>query len=324
MGVLARLVVLFPLALSIVGIVLSSLCLFAGHTEDFLEDYDIIRLNTSKIGQDVIPWDELDLGNIVDNLKRDVGDDIRDKWDDLKDGAGDKLDELQDDAKDKANDLTNDVIEQVADRLGISDWYSIHVMSACHGSWEPNATDPSPSLNITNCQDTTPNNPLNLTEMLDKELAVGDLGINLADINWPPEIQEKIDLINDLLLAIFIVYVVGMGFCGLAVLGCIGSLILASSRLLVLFNFVLSGLGALALTIGSIVVTIVGTKGISELNKVAKEVSVHASRGKNFLIISWVAAACMIAAAIFWTTRFCVLCVQKRRDKKMAGRKGSY
>jgi hypothetical protein len=105
----------------------------------------------------VIPWDELDLGNIVDNLKRDIGDDIRDKWDDVKDDAKDKLGELQDDATDKANELTNDVIEQVADRLGISDWYSIHVMSACHGSWEPNATDPSPSLNITNCQDTTPN-----------------------------------------------------------------------------------------------------------------------------------------------------------------------
>jgi heme/copper-type cytochrome/quinol oxidase subunit 2 len=165
---------------------------------------------------------------------------------------------------------------------------------------------------------------LNLTEMLDQELSIGDLGISLADIDWPPEIQEKIDLINDLLLAIFIVYVVGMGFCGLAVLACIGSLILASSRLLVLINFILAGLGALALTIGSVIVTVVGTKGISELNKVAKEANVHASRGKNFLIISWVAAGCMIFAAVFWTTRFCVLCVQKRRDKKMVDRKGSY
>lgn len=180
MGVLARLVVLFPLALSIVGIVLSSLCLFAGHNEGFLENYDIVRvshsrlsvyqglqselthlqLNTSKIGQDVIPWDELDLGNIVDNLKRDLADDLRDKLDDAKDDAKDKLGELGDDARDKANDLSNDVIDQVADRLGISDWYSIHVMSACHGSWEPNATDPSPSLNVTNCQDTTPNSKL--------------------------------------------------------------------------------------------------------------------------------------------------------------------
>jgi hypothetical protein len=44
MAVMARLLVLLPLALSIVGIVLSALCLFAGHTEGFMEDYDIARV----------------------------------------------------------------------------------------------------------------------------------------------------------------------------------------------------------------------------------------------------------------------------------------
>ena len=36
---------LLPLALSIVGIVLSSLCLFAGRDRDFMEDYDIVRVS---------------------------------------------------------------------------------------------------------------------------------------------------------------------------------------------------------------------------------------------------------------------------------------
>lgn len=44
MGILARLLILLPLALSIVGIVLSSLCLFAGRDEGFLENYDIVRV----------------------------------------------------------------------------------------------------------------------------------------------------------------------------------------------------------------------------------------------------------------------------------------
>lgn len=160
--------------------------------------------------------------------------------------------------------------------------------------------------------------------MLDKELELGDLGINLSDINWPSEIQDKLDLINDLLLAIFIVYVIGMGFCGLAVLGCIGSLIFASSRAMVLINFILSFLGALALTVGSIVVTVAGTKGIDEFNNVANDVGVSASRGKEFLIISWVASGCMIFAAAFWTFRFCVLCAQRRKDRKVVAHKGDY
>lgn len=107
----------------------------------------------------MIPWDDLDLGNIVDevsgNLKRQI-DDIKDNLGDLEDDVKDNLGDLEDDIKNKTNNITNEVAEQLADRLGISDWYSIHIMSACHGNWEPNATDSSPSLNVTDCSNTTP------------------------------------------------------------------------------------------------------------------------------------------------------------------------
>lgn len=321
MAILARLILLLPLALSIVGIVLSSLCLFSGRDEGFMEDYAIARLNTSMIGQNVIPFDdnEEDSADTQDSDDSDGG-----FFDDIKDDVKDKFDDVKDDAQDKINDISNDIADRLADELGISDWYSIHIMSACEGEFEPNATDSSPSLNVTNCSESTPTYRMNLTEILNKQLEAGPMNINLADLNWPPEIQEKLDIINDLLLGLFIVYVLGMGFSGLAILGTVASMILASSRLLTLFNFVLSALAAISITAGSIIVTVAGVKGVDELNKVAEDFGVHAERGRNFLIISWVAAGCMIAAAVFWTTRFCMLCVERRREKRAVARKEGY
>ena len=44
MALLTRLLVLIPLVLSIVGMVLSALSLFAGHKQGFMEDYAIARV----------------------------------------------------------------------------------------------------------------------------------------------------------------------------------------------------------------------------------------------------------------------------------------
>jgi len=45
-----KLTVLFPLALSIVGFVLTILSLFAGHQKGYMEDYDIIRVRSKQTG----------------------------------------------------------------------------------------------------------------------------------------------------------------------------------------------------------------------------------------------------------------------------------
>ena len=67
----------------------------------------------------------------------------------------DKFDDVKDSAKDELNDLVGDAADDVANALGISDWYSIHVMNACEGDFKPNATASSTSLNITNCTETS-------------------------------------------------------------------------------------------------------------------------------------------------------------------------
>lgn len=76
------------------------------------------------------------------------------------DRISDKWDEVKDDVKEGINDITGSIADELADTLGISEWYSIHVMEACEGQYKPNATNPSAGLNVTNCTDSSPGRKL--------------------------------------------------------------------------------------------------------------------------------------------------------------------
>lgn len=157
--------------------------------------------------------------------------------------------------------------------------------------------------------------------MIDRELSVGPFELNLADLGWDERIQDKIDILNDALLGLFILYVLGMGFSGIAILGCIAAIFLAESKLIVLVNFATSTLATLSLIIASILVTVAVTKGVNEINDVAEEIGVHVEMGTKFLIITWVAAGVMIAPMVFWAVRFCVM---RRHTKRVRPSKEAY
>ena len=67
------------------------------------------------------------------------------------DGLGDKADDLKDDVTDKVNDALNDAADKLADELGISQWYSFHVMNVCQGDFASNVTVSGAWYNTTNC-----------------------------------------------------------------------------------------------------------------------------------------------------------------------------
>lgn len=73
-------------------------------------------------------------------------------WDDIQDG----LDDIEQQISDQLNDITNDIADQLAHELGISQWYSLHIMNACEGNFAPNATSPGAWYNTTNCTAQSP------------------------------------------------------------------------------------------------------------------------------------------------------------------------
>ncbi|KAM0277146.1 hypothetical protein ACHAQH_006041 [Verticillium albo-atrum] len=289
-----RLTVILPFLLSVAAFVISFLLLFAGHKEGFMEDYSLVRLNTSTLGYDV--------------LSRATG------GDEDRDGIGGFIDNLSDGVTEFINNLGNDIADHLSEELGISQWYSIHLMTMCSGDFTPNATDPDAGHNVTSCTKQKPANRVNLTEILDHELEIGPLSLSLADINWPSAIQDQIDMVNNALLAVFILYTLAIGFSGLAMIGAVVAFFLDPRRKLAsLVNFILTLLAAILLLAGSIAIMIGGRKGAKELNKVGETVGLSAEAGESFVALSWAAFAVMAAAVIYWVAMFCMGRVQKRR-----------
>ncbi|KAF7547806.1 hypothetical protein G7046_g8886 [Stylonectria norvegica] len=307
----SRFFIFLPLVLSLTAFILTILSLFAGHKEGFMEDYAIARLNTSMLGHNM-----LDTNSSSDASTNDDDDDgllgkVKDKWH-----------KVEDDIKHEINDITGDIADQLAETLGISEWYSLHLMDACEGNFKPNATSHGAGLNTTNCTSSDPNYHFNLTEILNHELGVGPFSLNLADINWPDDIQDSVDTLNDALLGLFIVYVLGVGFSGLAIIACIAGFFLTHRKSVVWINMAVATLAAICITIGSIIATVAATKGVNKINDLGDDVGISASVGKKFLAITWVSAGVMIVAMLYWTAHLCL----ERREKKRQwrARKGSY
>lgn len=125
-------------------------------------------------------------------------------------------------------------------------------------------------------------------------------------------------MLNDALLALFVVYVLGMGFSGLSMLLNLGAFLLPGKAGLLLLNLVVGSLSALACTIGSIIVTVAGSKGVQQINDKGARVGISAERGTKFYVLSWVATGFMLSVAIFWLVQFLAL----RRGKKAGLRHG--
>lgn len=68
-------------------------------------------------------------------------------WSQIESGLG----EIGDEITDELNDIRNDLADRLAQELGISQWYSLHVMTACEGNFAPNATSAGAWYNTTNC-----------------------------------------------------------------------------------------------------------------------------------------------------------------------------
>lgn len=289
---LLRLSVLIPWALCTVSFILSFLLLFAGHKEGFLEEYALIRFNTSTLGYDLVP----------------TSDETEDRG-----GIGGLIDDIQDGAADLLNDIGNNIADRLADELGISQWYSVHLMTLCRGEFEPNATDPSPDHNVTSCTKSSPDNRVNLTELIDSELQAGPLHISLAEINWPSQVDDAISTVNDVLLAIFILYCLAIGFSGLAMITALAAGVLDPRRRAVkLVNTILVFLAFIVLLAASIGVTVGGKIAEDKIDEFGDDIGISAERGMGFLAFTWAAFGTITVALIYWLAIFCV----DRREKK--------
>ncbi|KAI0007998.1 hypothetical protein F4779DRAFT_589021 [Xylariaceae sp. FL0662B] len=306
-GIFRPVLVVLPLLLSIVGFVLAMLALFAGTgpRQQALEEYHLIAINMSNFGHDLVPSQTSSAPQPTATDDGGFGlDDIQDSLNDIGNEISDQL-----------GDIADDFADKIAEELGISQWYSVHVMTVCQGDFAPNATTPDAWYNTTTCTAQAPGVHFNLTDMLYREIELGPLDINPADIPIPEKIQQTVDFVNNFLLTTFVFYVLASGFTGLSVLSCIVALTLKRRSMgtgTAIVNVFLAAMAVLTLAIGSAIATGVSKKGVAEINDAGDEVGISAIEGTKLMTISWVAFAVMFATLLFWSLACCFPCWRRR------------
>ncbi|KAF2753226.1 hypothetical protein EJ05DRAFT_445273 [Pseudovirgaria hyperparasitica] len=289
---------LVPVICSLVAFILSFLCLFAGNKPGFMEDYSLITINTSTIGQGYV--DEL--------LTSDSDNPLADIWNQISEPIADALD---------------DGLESVTEALGLQDWYSAHLMNYCDGTYtptsQPNATISSSDIhqNISNCSSAAALFSFNPRVALEQNLNKTRLNITLDELHWPSAIDDAVSTLRGAYEAVFVLYCLAIGLIFFSLLGSLVG-ILALGRYTALGNVVLAGLAFLAVGLASAVVTAVIEIGGNAINKYGNDVSIEAKKGSKFLALTWVATALMFVSMGTWV----VFWVLGRRHSKRVSEKG--
>lgn len=290
-----RFLAVLPLLCCTAALILSFLCLFAGHKKGFMEDYSLLTLNTSAIGQ-----------NVVNNAAN-------------SDSTVSSIINLLPDSI--TNSVTNEInekIDEFRERIGVEDWYSAHMLNYCEGQYEPsevaNATlkEDDISKNVTECAKSKAMYKFNPTQIIQDALNRTGVDVTLQDLQWPEDIQSGIDALNAVMAAMFVLYVVAICLIFVTlVTSAIG--ILTSGRLSACLNIILALLAFLAIGLASALVTAVMVKGTDVINKHGNSIGLRADYGSKFLALTWAATGLMLVALIAW---FAALCFGRRGDRR--------
>ena len=139
-------------------------------------------------------------------------------------GGGGILGSLEGELQDLENDLKNDLkgaIHDLAQALGIHDFYSVHLLDYCEGYYEPgplaNATE-TPWKNVTSCSNGTSFFVFDPQQILQSQL---NSSITLDQLKFPDEVQQTIQTVETAVKAMFVLYCIGIACSALAFLGAI-------------------------------------------------------------------------------------------------------
>lgn len=280
-----------------------------------MEEYHIVRLNTSSLGKNLLNSSSTSTSSAASPTKTGFFSNI----------LHNITSEIADEFESIANDIGNDIADKLADKLGIEQWYSWHLMDFCQGKYTPNATAKSVGYNITSCSKKVALYHFDIEDVIGSQLEIGPLHINTSDINFPQDIQDGLNDLSAAVDAIFVLYAIAIACSGLAIITGIIAFIMNTPRLVTFGNICLTGLGFLTLLIPSIALVVVQNKAAHLINKYGNDIGVYAYKGAKYLIITWVATAVLALANIAWMAEFILGKKRKQREfseKKPVGRRG--
>jgi hypothetical protein len=195
------------------------------------------------------------------------------------------------------------------------------MLDYCYGDYTPgplpNATVSASDIhkNVTACSNRTAAFHFDPTTILQQKLNESGVGITLADLNWPADIQKGLDALHIIQTTYFVLYCIAIGLIALSLITSILALF-TSGRLSACLNVMLATLAFLGIALASALVTAVIVKGVDVINKYGAEVGVSAQKGNKFLALTWAATGVMLIAMLWWCFETCF--GHRRRERSYA------
>ncbi|GAB7357026.1 hypothetical protein MBLNU459_g7852t1 [Dothideomycetes sp. NU459] len=286
---------LIPTIFGLAAFVLSMLCIFAGSKKGFMEDYAIVTLNTSRLGENVLNSSTSSSGNILTNWLHNITNSID-------------------------QDIDDD-ISDLAKEIGIHDFYSAHLLTFCEGYYTPasvaNSTLPKKDIhkNTTSCSNKTAFFTFDPTYTLQRELNNSGHGnVNLTDLHFPSAVEDGLRALRVAQKAAFILYCIAAGLLAVSALTALVAFFF-SGRLSAFVNILIAGLAFLAILVASAITTAVAVKAARVVNDHGKTVGISATKGAKFLVITWVAAGLAFLNILVWMFE-CVVGHRRHRQSR--------
>ncbi|RKF56095.1 putative sur7 protein [Erysiphe neolycopersici] len=274
-----RPLVIVPLACSLAGLVLSFLLIFAGNRPGFMKDFQIVTLNMSTLGHDILP-----------KLSKASPTPILAPEDDLLTSVSGITDQL--------NGIFDDIADDIVRSLGVQQFYNWHLRNFCEGMYEPSYKADNASFAVKDCSKPTASYHFKIGDIIDRELRLGPLHIGLKDLKWPDSLQKNFDMLSKALHAALAFYAISITATGLSIMTGLLVFFGNTSLLLSLTTWVLMGLSFFSLFVSSIIVVIVNSKSIKIVEENGSKIGIFAYKGHKYIALTWCSTFVMLLAVL--------------------------
>lgn len=146
--------------------------------------------------------------------------------------------------------------------------------------------------------------------------------MNLADLGFTKDIQDKLNDIPKVIQAIVAMYIIAAISIGLTLVASIGAIFLvggpnSSGRIIVMSNLGLAGIAVFFLLIGNLITTVGSNKIVEKVTKVGNGIGLYAEQGNKFIALTWATFALMVLAVVYWIYE---LLAEKKRGSEAINR----
>ncbi|KAI1291670.1 actin cortical patch SUR7/pH-response regulator pali [Xylaria venustula] len=195
--------------IAVVTLVLTTLALTAGKNPGFMENYHILLLNTSTLGQNLI----LTPTNGKSDLSPTSCGPLGGALGKLCAGATAAIRSVVSSGFAELSSIENDIADKLAKKIRVQQWYSLHVMDVCQGTFTLNATTSGAGYNVTSY--------------------IGPLHLNLAKLGFTKNLQDKLDNISGQFQTLAGFYILAVAFSANLIVALLAAFVLFVGNIIV-------------------------------------------------------------------------------------------